>query len=1737
MRRVDPRTLGAKCDECPLNNPDFPPVLGTIPLNPLYAIVGEAPGPTETSTGVPFDGPTGKLLTTLLQGTGIDRSRAIITNAVCCQPPGISFEAFEARQKMEHAERQSGTPNPSPIECCAPRLNKELLGVTNVISMGARALQAVWPGKRRSLDAMRGGPLRLRLSPENRWLEEGPDGPGEMVNWPIRRLMPTVHPARLFPGREPKWTRPFRVDLAKANRLFEERLTWKEPAWCVNPPIPDIAKFLGVYWNGQQWVANPNILRPLAYDFETNSREPMEAQVYCIGIGTATEAIVIAIQSREQGHRHFWSPADEATIKEIIKAWALGPAIKLGWNSLVYDTLVFRNWLGIIPAPQLDGIYIHRNLEGEMPHSLGHVAGMYLDITAWKAGKEALDELQVKKDFDLWRYNMRDVAATYAVLMLLSQDSAQRGHLGFVAAGDAEAQAGVPIGTPATTHIVGVDHEIGRICRTMKINGMLVHQARRQVFWEKYAGEEVNHAAACRKIANDPSLNINSNAQVARLLFSSHGWRLPHSDDYETVAGLPSVGEEATRWLLRQPFLDDQQRAWLQAYRRSKAAGKIRSTYLERSAALKVDNERAEAARAEEQAMGNARSSLRKLLPFYAEDWHPENGKNGLLQAFRTWGTPILTTPTKVGANGRTRGGAPTVSQDALRRMWQGGHRGSEQASQFLGTLLAYYRHKSEWDRLRKPPSEEEEERCIIWPDGRVHADWKAHIARTGRVASSPNLQNCFLERTTELLTPRGWVLVENLRDGDQVMQWVPGTGVRALEDGQFAWVVPIGRVRRPLGEEPALRVSTMAWCSRTTAGHRLPTITPSGKLDVLTAATLVDQRRVIQSGWLDGVYCNFGDGLPAWTDGFRRVTETRPPEELVHCVTVPSGFVLVRCGGQVHVSGNCPIKIRSMFIPGVGHVFVYADADQLELRIAADRWGAARYLEAFKTFKMAMDNGKMVKFKMDPHQITMELVWGDEIWMWDGAPPLEWRGYKSWPGGEISGLFDQQRNLGKKIQYACCRFSTEVAVLGAEGSKRICDLLVGDDVWSWSNRRQRIEPSKVTAVISNGRRNCVKVTYQVRGEHNRFENASDVFTLDHRIMLRDGTYKAAGQLTLGDRIMPFKRLLDECGHEVVSVEPAGVHEVWDIEVDHEDHNFALASGIFVHNSQYAAEFDTVFDLITSATDKEGNLIYLTKQPDEIRPLYEKWLVNCSAFPAGWKVEEAHFKKYNYLAEPITGRCFYFLNGPNLNEFANLVIQCVPGNTRVITRDGYLPIRDLVGRRFLAWTGTKWASATAIEKGYAELRPVQVKRGVELVCDASHGFKAVGTGAYEWRRADELLPNMRVAIDLARPLEFGASASTEDAYMLGLWLGDGSATHSSEHEIGLAFAVGDATKVTEGIRGGEQQRERIIRWGASRGMVFTETALVGCHSVTCYTGGRDWLRSWGADPAWRSHTKRIPSSIWGVSLAARKAFALGLLDADGYQHAESGHVILHLCQKEVLEELWVLLRTVGIDSVIYGPHDADKKGHIAYSMQLNASQVASELGWGREIKMLKAALDSKTPVFEAQRVLPRLRSTSLGDNVIKSRLNARMGTTNPYVLRRMGVDDIYDHTTVTSVGSRRVQVPVYTLCVDDDDHQYVANGFISKNSSGAGIVNRVTIAIDKLYPLQFAGEHTGLNNQCHDALLLEVPEHLGHQVADDLTAVGSGTSPAYPDVEFIMGGKVKYAWEETKEDKGRHKKA
>ncbi len=96
------------CTKCPLYKTRTNAVPGDGNPHAKIMFIGEAPGMNEDLQGKPFVGAAGKLLNTMLEKAGLERSEVYITNIVKCRPP------------------ENRDPLPDEKEACSPYLDAQI---------------------------------------------------------------------------------------------------------------------------------------------------------------------------------------------------------------------------------------------------------------------------------------------------------------------------------------------------------------------------------------------------------------------------------------------------------------------------------------------------------------------------------------------------------------------------------------------------------------------------------------------------------------------------------------------------------------------------------------------------------------------------------------------------------------------------------------------------------------------------------------------------------------------------------------------------------------------------------------------------------------------------------------------------------------------------------------------------------------------------------------------------------------------------------------------------------------------------------------------------------------------------------------------------------------------------------------------------------------------------------------------------------------------------------------------------------------------------------------------------------------------------------------------------------------------------------------------------------------------------------------------------------------------------
>ena len=112
------KTECASCRACPLCEGRHNLVFGVGNEHADLMFIGEGPGEQEDLQGLPFVGPAGKLLDSMLEMIDLDRSRIYIANMVKCRPPhNRDPQASEMAACRAWLDRQIALVDPKLIVC------------------------------------------------------------------------------------------------------------------------------------------------------------------------------------------------------------------------------------------------------------------------------------------------------------------------------------------------------------------------------------------------------------------------------------------------------------------------------------------------------------------------------------------------------------------------------------------------------------------------------------------------------------------------------------------------------------------------------------------------------------------------------------------------------------------------------------------------------------------------------------------------------------------------------------------------------------------------------------------------------------------------------------------------------------------------------------------------------------------------------------------------------------------------------------------------------------------------------------------------------------------------------------------------------------------------------------------------------------------------------------------------------------------------------------------------------------------------------------------------------------------------------------------------------------------------------------------------------------------------------------------------------------------------------------
>lgn len=376
-------------------------VFGTGPGNAELMLVGEALGKQEEERRLPFVGPSGELVTDLLEVAGINRPQVYITNVVKIRPPQNQLEYLDL---IHNPQTDKGY----KVEDFLPLLFNEIntLQPNCILAIGSLACK-VLTGKE-GIKNWRGSIL-----------------PCVGANTNIKTI-PTIHPAALFERK-------------RNDRSGQGMFTWKQKAHIQFDFIKAARECKTKEWD----IPNRNIeiirrARQLEIFLNTykgyNGPVYVDCEVYkahlvCIGFAfTRYHGCSIPLLDLQSNENHKGIP-----LHELVDLWKMvaevlaDSNIKKGGQNFKADKVYWLEKAGFeVNGFDRDGMFMMHTLSPELPKSLAFQTSIYTNQPFYKNdGKEYNPH---KDNIDnLLRYNGMDCVINCECMEEMAKDLKELG--------------------------------------------------------------------------------------------------------------------------------------------------------------------------------------------------------------------------------------------------------------------------------------------------------------------------------------------------------------------------------------------------------------------------------------------------------------------------------------------------------------------------------------------------------------------------------------------------------------------------------------------------------------------------------------------------------------------------------------------------------------------------------------------------------------------------------------------------------------------------------------------------------------------------------------------------------------------------------------------------------------------------------------------------------------------------------------------------------------------------------------------------------------------------------------------------------------------------------------------------------------------------------------------------------------------------------------------------------------
>lgn len=902
QHHADAISRGAECWRCPLLACGRGPVPPTLPNGPIdLLVVAEAPGSNEVREGRVLIGASGRELRKALEQTRIDMTRVGLTNSMSCMPEGGDLKKYlqQCKKKGE----------PSPIECCAPRLQEELARAAFVLLMGGASLTAAGIGG--SIMKTRGTPLRIPST----------GAPA----------LATPHAAFVLRDEGARYRPVFHADITKAVRLAYGGNTWKDPAYFVPKTAAEATNFLA--------VSRPRV----SVDIETDGIDRWLCNLRRVGIGDDKEVMIFAPLS-VKGHALLTADNAMAQARVIGDYFQRAPRIDTH-NGIAFDSVVLNRYGMAIPdANHYDNMVAHQvGVTSELPHGLDFCGSMYTDAPHWK---DSFKHSNVPSDAILDKYLSFDIAVTHTSAAFTEYNLATYGQ----------------------QHIYTLDSELFRIGRAMSALGIYIDPVKRFEFAQEYQQKSDKLRAEFVAVAGR-DVNPGSPVQVRKLLYEELGLpvlitHLTDSDepstDENTLLDLLSLGVDARAQKIIHGLIGYREAekilgtntghvengvlvggppvhvdgAVRTSWRPGKTAGRWGSS--DPINCFSGDTEvltHEGWTRFDKLKRGVSVAQWRDGLIEFVEPTDYYEGVDELLH-IKLRGIDLMVTPghrcalrRKINKQMRVFRADEFPKTQAWQQVHSGVYHGGRTnvGAPFLRLLVAAQADGTYGygDRLSFTFVKRRKVKRIVSILDACGAKYKTALHRGGR--RHVEVRGSVALRCRDILGP-------NKRFG--------------------SWVLELTREQMDL-----FCTELFFWDGSWTRKNNYSS-SDRVNVDFAQAAFLLSGKRARMRSYRNATpnaRLNYQiDTVDRDWSGVANRKITSQGRQRVYCVSVPSSYILVRRNGTAVVTGQCqniPKKIRAMFVPRAGNVFVAADMQAVELRMIALLAGDEPLITAFNAF------------------------------------------------------------------------------------------------------------------------------------------------------------------------------------------------------------------------------------------------------------------------------------------------------------------------------------------------------------------------------------------------------------------------------------------------------------------------------------------------------------------------------------------------------------------------------------------------------------------------------------------------------------------------------------------------------------------------------------------------------------------------------------------------------------------